>query len=43
MVQQVKHLGHRIAFFNELAALGRVFWNEGDAVFGSILALPDIL
>ena len=43
MVHQVIHLGHRIAFFNELAALGRVFWDEGDAVFRSKLAPPDIL
>ena len=43
MVAKVKYLGHRIAFFNELATLGRVFWDEGDAVFGSILALPNVL
>jgi hypothetical protein len=39
MVAQVKYLGHRIAFFDVLAALGRVFRNEGDAVFGRRLSL----
>ena len=43
MLQQVKHLGHRIAFFDVLAALGRVFRDEGDAIFGSCVPPPDIL
>jgi hypothetical protein len=43
MLQQVKHLGHRIAFFDVLAKLGRIFRDEGDAVLGSTMAPPDIL